>query len=107
MQPLITLIEQYLLNKDYENSNDKLVLMQQLLNLAVEQIEQTSHFEEASIPFNALDDLQMIYSKITFENTITVTPPIKTFIFDFDRLDDPDTKKSLYLKIKMGNYLRI
>ena len=50
--------------------------------------------------FKNLEDIQFILAKAVFKEGLNVSPFLREFIYDFDRIDDFDVKNLQYQKIK-------
>lgn len=74
--------------------------IEQAIKLLFNAIAETEHLEDAELLFKNLEDIQCILAKAVFKDRLTVTPFLRNFVYDYDRIDDIDVKKSLYKKIK-------
>lgn len=64
------------------------------------EISKTGNVDEANLLFDKLEEIQYLLAKIIFKYDIKVTPFIRQFVYDFDRIDDKETRDYLYKKIK-------
>ncbi|SEK63758.1 hypothetical protein [Parapedobacter koreensis] len=74
--------------------------VEQEIKLLFSAIAGTNKIDDAELLFKNLEDIQFVLAKSIFKNGIKVTSFLKKFVYDFDRIDDNDTKKNLYNKIK-------
>jgi hypothetical protein len=104
MENFLKLFERNLEYQDKERLITNLSFIQQILVLLLEQIKLTASYEEANLIFKILEDMQFVLAKAVFKNKIVVTPQLRKFISDFDRIDDEALKNYLYSKIKSDEY---
>lgn len=98
MRNYVDLIENYL------SQNNGLDVVEQEIKLMFLEIKNINKIEDAELIFNKLEDVQYILAKLVFKNEVEVTPFLRQFVYDFDRIDDRETKIALFNKIKkMGN----
>ncbi len=93
----IELIENSLRHKD------SLELIEQEIKLLFKFISKTNHINDANLLFKNLEDIQFILAKAVFKDELSVSSFLRDFIYDFDRIDDPDVKQNLYQRIKTGS----
>ena len=63
------------------------------------QIQESNQISDNQL-FKNLEDIQFVLAKSVFKNGIEVTPFLRRFIYDFDRIDDKEIKSILYDRIK-------
>lgn len=99
MKNIVELIE-----KNYEEGKlkDNISFIQKKIFELLNQIKATNSINEAIPLFKDLERIQYILAKAVFKDNLIVTPAIKKFISDFDRVDDEEMKIFLYLKIKQS-----
>jgi len=95
MNDFINLIESKL-----KSADEGLDFVQKEIQLLFEAIEQAKSMNEAELVFKNLEDIQFVLAKAVFKEGLKVTPFIREFIYDFDRIDDDDVKRYQYAKIK-------
>ena len=94
MNNFVDLIENYISQKhDFE-------FVEQEIKLLFYAISNTNKVEDAELIFKNLEDIQFVLAKSVFKNGIEVTPFLRRFIYDFDRIDDKEIKSILYDRIK-------
>lgn len=54
--------------------------------------------------FKKLEDIQIKLACLVFKYNVKVSPFIRQFIYDFDRIDDIEMRKIIYTKVKKGEY---
>lgn len=94
MSNFIELIENYLSKKQ------GLEFIEQEIKLLFSAISNTNKVDDARLIFKNLEDIQFVLAKSIFKNGIEVTPFLRQFVYDFDRIDDDETKRVLYERIK-------
>jgi hypothetical protein len=94
MSNFIELIESNL------SDTEGLEFIEQEIKLLFKFIAKTKRIEESGLLFKNLEDIQFVLAKAVFKNGVIVTPFLRGFIYDYDRIDDMDVKKKLYQKIK-------
>ncbi len=94
MNNFIKLIEDNLSHKKGQEFIEEEI---RLLFLA---ISNTNKIEDAELIFNNLEDIQIVLAKSIFKDRIIVTPFLKDFVYDFDRIDDFETRLNLFEKLK-------
>lgn len=94
MSNYIELIESNLADKD------GLEFIEQEIKLMFTAIANTNNINDAGFFFKGLEDVQFVLAKAIFKNGIEVTPFLRQFVYDFDRIDDKETKENLYSRIK-------
>lgn len=104
MEKFTQLIDHYLKCNNTEKLENNLSFIQEILTLMLNQIKNTNNFEEATLTFDVLGDIQFVLAQAVFKRKIVVTPQLNKFITDFDRIDDLDMKNFLYSKIKLNEY---
>lgn len=67
-------------------------------------ISQTKNLSEASKYFEQLDEIQTQLAKLLFKKRIDLTNSLRKFVKDFDRIDDYEMRKYLYLRLKKDDY---
>lgn len=98
MSNFIDLIESHLSKKQgFE-------LVEQEIKLLFSAILDTNKVDEAELIFKNLEDIQFVLAKSIFKNGMEVTPFLRQFAYDFDRIDDSETKRILYGRIKSKAY---
>ncbi|MGC4129628.1 MAG: hypothetical protein QM564_08740 [Bergeyella sp.] len=99
MNNFIRLIEN---NLSHRNG---LELIEQEIKLLFEAIAKTNGIENANLLFKNLEDIQFILARAIFKDKIIVTPFLRNFVYDFDRIDDEEVMNKLYKNIKkeVGN----
>ena len=105
MENYIRLIEQNLECQDKKRLISNLSFIQSSLFLLFDQIKVTNSYDEAVLIFKVLEDIQFVLAKAVFKDGIVVTPKLRKFISDFDRIDDEGMRNYLYLKIKSNEYV--
>lgn len=94
MSNFVDLIESHLSQKQ------GLDFIEQEIKLLFSAISNTNKVADAELIFRNLEDIQFVLAKSIFKNGIEVTPFLRQFVYDFDRIDDSETKRILYDKIK-------
>jgi hypothetical protein len=94
MSNFIDLIENHLSQKQ------GLVFIEQEIKLLFSAISNTDKVDDAELIFKNLEDIQFVLAKSIFKNNIEVTSFLRQFVYDFDRIDDNETKVNLYNRIK-------
>lgn len=84
------------------SENQGLKFVEDIVYLLFDLISKTINIDNAELIFKNLDDIQIILAKAVFKNEIEVTPFLRQFIYEFDRIDDFETKCDLYNRIKEG-----
>lgn len=69
-------------------------------------IQQHKNEKEVYECFLLLDKIQTSLAKWIFKLDVNVTPILKKFVYQCDRLDDPDLRKHLFQLIKENKFLR-
>lgn len=67
-------------------------------------IKRTENLSKASKYFEQLDKIQTQLAKLLFKENVDLTNDLKKFVKDFDRTDDFEMRKHLYLRLKTGDY---
>jgi hypothetical protein len=70
------------------------------IELLYKAIEQTHEIHEADLIFKNLEDIQFILAQAVFKDGIKISPFLRQFVYDFDRIDDIEVKEYQYKKIK-------
>jgi hypothetical protein len=70
------------------------------IQLLFSEIAQTKSISDAELIFKNLEDIQFVLAKAVFKEGLNVSPFLREFIYDFDRIDDVDVKNLQYQKIK-------
>ncbi len=94
MNKVIELIENNLGHKDgleYVEKEIKVILL---------KISNTKEIKEAELFFKQLEEIQFVLAKSLFKYEVEVTPFLREFVYDYDRLDDLQLKETLYNRIK-------
>lgn len=94
MSNFIELIENYLSQKQ------GLKFVEQEIKLLFSAISNTDKVDDAELIFKNLEDIQFVLAKSIFKNGIEVSSFLRQFVYDFDRIDDSETKRNLYNRIK-------
>jgi hypothetical protein len=94
MSNFIELIESNLAHKN------GLEFIEQEIKLLFSTIASTNKIDDAELLFKNLEDVQFVLAKSIFKNGTEVTPFLRKFVYDFDRIDDKETKENLYSRIK-------
>jgi hypothetical protein len=94
MNNFIDLIENHLSQKQ------GLAFIEQEIKLLFSAISNTDKVDDAELIFKNLEDIQFVLAKSIFKNNIEVTSFLRQFVYDFDRIDDNETKVNLYNRIK-------
>ncbi len=103
MENFIELLEKKLECTDKKKISENFVFIKELVYLFFEQIK-VSDVDETNLIFKVLEDIQSVLAKAVFKNKVNVTPELRKFVYDFDRIDDDDMKNYLYSKIKSNDY---
>lgn len=74
--------------------------IEQEIKLLFSEISNTNKVDDAELMFKNLEDIQFVLAKSIFKNGIEVTSFLRQFVYDFDRIDDIETRSFLYDKIK-------
>lgn len=77
-----------------------LEFVEQEIRLLFSAIANTNKVDDAELFFKTLEDIQFVLAKAIFKNGLEVTSFLSEFVYDFDRIDDFETKTNLYHKIK-------
>lgn len=78
-----------------------LIYIEAQINLFFKTISTcTNNVEEAELYFKNLEDMQYLLAKHVFKYNLEVSSFLRDFIYDFDRIDDFETKNYLYKRIK-------
>ena len=77
-----------------------LEFIEQEIRLLFKIIAKTNGIDETDLMFRNLEDIQFVLAKAVFKDEITVTPFLRDFVYDYDRIDDFEVKQTLYHKIK-------
>lgn len=81
-------------------SMDGIFFIENEISLLFNAIRKTHHINEASTELKKLENIQFVLAKAIFKNQLKVSPFLRDFVSDFDRIDDDDMKKHIYVKIK-------
>lgn len=79
---------------------DGLEIIEQEIKLLFTAIGSTNEINAAELLFKNLEDVQFVLAKSIFKNGTEVSPFLRQFVYDFDRIDDKETKGNLYKRIK-------
>lgn len=82
----------------------KLKLIEDYINNVFLKIMEARDMNEAKIYFGSLEKIQTYVAKLAFRNDLKLDEYMFSFVRDFDRIDDSLTQKSIFQKIKHGNY---
>lgn len=80
--------------------------VQKEIQLLFDLIEEANCIEETDLIFKNLDDIHHTLAKYVFTNELAVDRSLGEFIYDFDRVDDINTKIYIYNKIKSKTYFK-
>ena len=104
MEDPIKLIKRALRCEDKESLAKNASLIQKELNSLLERIKRSSSLEKAESIFELLEEIQLVLAKATFKDEVILTPQLRRFVYDFDRIDDEAMRAHLYDKIRLGEY---
>jgi hypothetical protein len=94
MSNFIELLESNLAHKD------GLEFIEQEIKLLFSAVASTNKIDDAELLFKKLEYIQFVLAKSIFKNGTEVTPFLRKFVYDFDRIDDTETKENLYNRMK-------
>jgi hypothetical protein len=89
-----------LIIQQLEKGQIGLEFIQDEIKLLFKAIKYTKDIKESDLIFDNLQVIHFVLSKVYFTTDIQITPFLKEFIHDFERIDDSDIKKYQYQKIK-------
>lgn len=78
-------------------------VMQQILHV-IKEIKNCDSYKETKIYFDTLQETQEALGFLFFNNKISLSPELRKFVRDCDRLDDEWLREHLFEKIKTGIY---
>lgn len=96
------------LQADYHNKKNITHLLDLLLKEIQNQllkIKACNSISEAEVYFATLSTIQLALAKLIFIHNLEATPALNTFVWDFDRIDDPEWKNYLFNQIICNEYL--
>ncbi len=82
----------------------KLRFLEDEIRKLINSIKSYSSVEEATEIFTILGDYQESLSVLVFKIGYTVSENLRTFVKDFDRVDDLDLRSYIFSKIKTNEY---
>ncbi len=100
MNNFIKLIEKEL----YSQNTFNLDFIQKQIELLFDLIKETKNIDEAELIFKILEEIQFVLAKGIFKDKLEVNQFLRQFVYDFDRIDDDETKIHLFNKIKSLEY---
>ena len=100
MDNFIKLIEQLVQLGNESNLKKNLALLEKMICLLFNRIKQADTLEDAEPAFKVLEDIQFSLAKAVFKEGLVVRGVLRDFVKNFDRIDDEETRKFFYLKIK-------
>ena len=96
MNNFIKLIEKEL----YSHNTFNLEFIQKQIELLFNLIKETKNIDETEMVFKILEEIQFVLARAIFKDKLEVNQFLRQFVYDFDRIDDSDTKIHLFNKIK-------
>jgi hypothetical protein len=100
MNNFIKLIEKEL----YSHNTFSLEFIQKQIELLFNLIKETKDIDEAEMIFGILGEIQFVLARAIFKDKLGVNQFLRQFVYDFDRIDDGETKIHLFNKIKSLEY---
>jgi len=99
MQTITHLLEE-LESMPNELINAQFPLLEKFIDQEFIKIKLSEKLEDANVNFNILQNIQEALSNILFNKKIELSPKLRTFVRDFERLDDVWLREFMFEKIK-------
>jgi hypothetical protein len=105
MDKLEYLLNSYEIDKSEQAVEITLYQIEKEIDNVFRKIKETILLSDANSYFDLLDKTQLLLAKMSFKDGVVLSPNLKKFVYDFDRIDDFDQKTYLYSVLKSGgNY---
>ena len=90
------------IEQELKRSNLDFEIIEDQVNLLLKAISKTDSIDEAEIIFKVIEDIQFILAKESFKEGKILSPFLKIFVHDFDRIDD-QFSKNLHFRLLKGS----
>jgi hypothetical protein len=92
-----------LIQKQIEISKpESFKFIEDIIQLLFDCIKQAENINEANIVFDNLANIQFVLARAVFKNNFEATPFLRSFIHDFDRIDDNEVRQYYYDKLALS-----
>jgi hypothetical protein len=94
-----------LIQKQIEISKpESFKFIENTIQLLFNCVKQAKNIDEANLIFDNLANIQFVLARAVFKDNFEVTPFLRSFIYDFDRIDDSEVRLYYYNKFALLPY---
>ncbi|MDY3315928.1 hypothetical protein PG630_01200 [Riemerella anatipestifer] len=94
MNDFNNLMENYL-------KEQKFYLIEDKIKSLFSEISNANELRDTEFLFKELENIQFELAKLAFKDKVVLSPFLRQFVYDFDRIDDDEIKIFLYERIKV------
>jgi hypothetical protein len=88
------------IEQELERSQNNYEIIEEQIKILFRAIAKTESIEESEIIFRNIEEIQFILAKAAFKEGKILSPFLRKFVHDFDRIDDQRVKSFQYKQIK-------